>query len=885
MESNIDVSLGSEVTLRDAPSASFGRIDQYMLLSELGTGGFGSVFLAEDTVSGTRVAVKGLPPMVRNIREELENVRKNFALVSRLHHPNIAAALVLHPVRNAEYADRSVAERLRVFSGDTMMVMEFAPGVTLSQWRKQFPDGCVPQDKAEGIVRQLASALDYAHEQKIIHRDVKPSNVMIETRPDGSLVARVLDFGLAAEIRSSMGRVSQQVTDTSGTRPYMAPEQWLGRKQTAATDQYALAVLYYELLTGEVPFGSVFETGDPVVMMNVVGREPPELVESLPGRLRRAFLRAFAKDPRERYETCMDFVSARPVRRVSGWALAGAVVALGLAAAVAYVFCQRRERARQDAQAQIEVAERLRAEGAERERQAKVRMEKEEAQKAEERRAREAKVAAEEAARLEAEKSARILKEKADAEAAAAEAAREAKAVEAAAAEAKVAAAKAAEEKAAREAEAKARRIAFQRYSDAKEKVLSARQQAVSAQAAEYAAELYEKAEVDYGAMNALAREERFAEAESNAVALAEQYATARAYSLEHPLAWYARGRAAERKLDRAEALRCYRKALDGHVPDAALALGMMHLKGQVDGRPNDAEAAKMFREGALLGNAHGQYLYGGCLARARGVAFDKTAAREWMALAEIGGNQKARDYNTRAAWQISESDRKSAREILDGACDAKLGEMPGLGVCARAVEVRRHVLAAAPVSPKTSETAVAAESESTDAAPNQDDMVSRRLVGRWTCHTSCKASSSSTPNQTTSTEIDYEVEFFADGRLHTKIVSENSAAGKRESQRDGHWSFRDGRLRESWGEMTMVSDVLWRDGDSFVYKNDISEYVRLLNETSAKAKTTATSRWSASYNADDSLCSSNEMSHNGQSWTIHMVETPRLYRRQGSSR
>ena len=274
---DIDVTIGNDVTMRGGSATSVGRIDQYELLRELGGGGFGCVYLAKDTVAGVEVAVKGLPPEVRHNKEELENIRANFALVSRLYHPNIAAALVLHPAKEVSYANRDAMEKLRVFERDTMMVMEYAPGVTLSQWRKQFPEKKVPLEKALDITRQVAAALDYAHGEKIVHRDVKPSNVMIETKPDGSVVARVLDFGLAAEIRSSMGRVSREIRDTSGTRPYMAPEQWRGAKQGPATDQYALAAMFCELVTGEVPFASVFDTGDPVVMLTNVTTLPPEL--------------------------------------------------------------------------------------------------------------------------------------------------------------------------------------------------------------------------------------------------------------------------------------------------------------------------------------------------------------------------------------------------------------------------------------------------------------------------------------------------------------------------------------------------------------------------------------------------------------------------------
>ena len=303
-------SMSNDVTLRSGSGPALGRIDQYELQRELGGGGFGTVYLARDTVSGIEVAVKGLPPLVKNNREEMENIRSNFALVSRLTHTNIAKALVLHPAKDVSYLSEDVRKKLRVDSGDTLMVMEYAPGVTLSQWSKQFPEKKVPVGQALEITRQIASALDYAHERKIVHRDIKPANVMIETAGDGSVTARVLDFGLAAEIRSSMGRFSREIHDTSGTRPYMAPEQWIGGRQGPETDQYALAVLFHELVTGEVPFASVFETGDPVVMMNVVGREPFSPSKELPKAMRSALAKALAKKPEERFRSCMEMTAA-----------------------------------------------------------------------------------------------------------------------------------------------------------------------------------------------------------------------------------------------------------------------------------------------------------------------------------------------------------------------------------------------------------------------------------------------------------------------------------------------------------------------------------------------------------------------------------------------
>ena len=334
------------------------RIDHYELVRELGGGGFAAVYLARDTISGVEYAVKGLPPFVKNNQEELESIKANFALVSRLSHTNIARAHVLHQARDVRYGSEDVRRKLRVDPGDMLMVMEFAPGVTLSQWQRLCPDRKVPMAQALDVARQIASALDYAHEQKILHRDVKPANVMIETRQDGNLMARVLDFGLAAEIRTSMGRVSREIHDTSGTRPYMAPEQWLGGKQGPATDQYALAVLFHELITGEVPFSSVFETGDPVVMMNVVGREPFLAPADLPKTVRLALEKSLAKKPEERFANCGEFVGALEgtvgnphkgeLSQRRGWRkwllLAMALfVLLGVAGGVWLYFCKERQ--------------------------------------------------------------------------------------------------------------------------------------------------------------------------------------------------------------------------------------------------------------------------------------------------------------------------------------------------------------------------------------------------------------------------------------------------------------------------------------------------------------------------------------------------------------
>ena len=308
----------SMLTMRPDAGPALGRIDQYELVRKLGGGGFGVVYLARDTASGVEVALKTLHPLLKHSPEEMETLREKFAIVSRLAHPNVATALVLHPVRDVVIVDEPTRQELKLSPGDSVMVMRYAPGVTLSKWRRQFPGGIVPFDQALEVGRQIASALDHAHSERIVHRDVKPGNVMVETLAadpqghghEGKVRVRILDFGLAAEIRSSMSRVSTEQGDTSGTRPYMAPEQWAGRRQDGRTDQYALACVLYELLSGAPPFAGVFETGDPVIMRTTVLSDSPEALENLPEFANAALLRALSKDPKDRFPTCSDFVAA-----------------------------------------------------------------------------------------------------------------------------------------------------------------------------------------------------------------------------------------------------------------------------------------------------------------------------------------------------------------------------------------------------------------------------------------------------------------------------------------------------------------------------------------------------------------------------------------------
>ncbi len=331
VERAVDESLGDEKTL--SGGAVCGVVDRYELIEKLGQGGFGAVYRARDKEAGVEVALKALPTLISHSPDEIQSVRANFALVSKLVHSGIANLKHLHKI---EHPDDAAKQALGVSPGDYLVVMECVLGSTLSAWRAKFPSKQVPVEQTLEICRQIAEALDYAHSQKIIHRDVKPSNVMVgmgtkkttsnengSSEPLVPSVVKVLDFGLAAEIRSSMSRVSQEQGDSSGTRPYMAPEQWVGGRQRAQTDQYALAVLFCELVSGTVPFQSVFETGDMRLMRDVVKSESVEPLDELDAKQNSVLLRALSKNPKDRFSCCLQMMKEFSAEGVTESSLKG----------------------------------------------------------------------------------------------------------------------------------------------------------------------------------------------------------------------------------------------------------------------------------------------------------------------------------------------------------------------------------------------------------------------------------------------------------------------------------------------------------------------------------------------------------------------------------
>ena len=263
-------------------------LGRYKVLSELGQGGMGVVYKCFDEVAGITIALKALPPELSHNTMEMEDVKENFQLIHNLHHPNIASSNTLEKDST---------------TGNYYLVMECVEGEDLRRWiRQKHKEGPLTVDTILPVIRQVAAALDYAHEQKIIHRDIKPGNIMIDA--EGHV--KVLDFGLAAQIHTSMTRVSMAYHGTSGTAPYMAPEQWRGKAQGAAADQYALAVMTYEMLAGHLPF----ESTDASVLREAVLNETVEPLQGIPVYAQQALARGMSKESEARFASCSDFAMA-----------------------------------------------------------------------------------------------------------------------------------------------------------------------------------------------------------------------------------------------------------------------------------------------------------------------------------------------------------------------------------------------------------------------------------------------------------------------------------------------------------------------------------------------------------------------------------------------
>ncbi|HBJ36832.1 MAG TPA: hypothetical protein DDZ51_19165 [Planctomycetaceae bacterium] len=264
----------------------------YQLVEPIGRGGMGQVWKAQDQAGQRAVAIKLLPPELRNHEDAIQQVRESFQKVHALTHQHIGKSLAM--LSDADYGP--------------FVVMDLVLGIPLSRYARQYRQRSdqIPLKHVVDLLRPVAQALDYAHVRGVLHRDVKPENILVQTDPYFEVT--LIDFGLAATIRSTMTRFTQASADTRGTRPYMSPEQLRGnsRQWDGRTDQYSLAVVAYELLGGYLPF----ETEDDFAMMYVVLNEPVAPIETCPEAVNQVLSKGLAKERTERYENCISFIDS-----------------------------------------------------------------------------------------------------------------------------------------------------------------------------------------------------------------------------------------------------------------------------------------------------------------------------------------------------------------------------------------------------------------------------------------------------------------------------------------------------------------------------------------------------------------------------------------------
>ena len=255
-------------------------IGKYRIVGQLGRGGAGIVYKAVDETLTRDVAVKTLNPDLANT-EVMSRFRAEATILAKLNHPLIATIFELFRAEN-----------------DLLMVMEFVRGETLDKLSERL--GPIAPDRAAYLIDLILSALEHAHREGVVHRDVKPANVMVTS--EGSI--KIMDFGIARVLNAEQKTVDFRLM---GTPAYMSPEQVMGEEVDGRSDLYSVGVLFYRLLTGALPF-----TADTALsMLQRQIRDTPTPVHvhrpSLPAWCDQIVQRALAKTPADRFQSAEEF--------------------------------------------------------------------------------------------------------------------------------------------------------------------------------------------------------------------------------------------------------------------------------------------------------------------------------------------------------------------------------------------------------------------------------------------------------------------------------------------------------------------------------------------------------------------------------------------------
>src|SRR5215210_5804429 len=285
--------LASDGAARD-PMVGTVIAGKYRIDALLGRGGMGAVYRATHVMLNKTVAVKTIKPDLIDSPEMAHRFQRQARAATCLEHPNIVA------VYDLGQAD----------DGALYIAMEFVNGLNLKDAIRG--SGPMPAARIARLLTQVASALARAHRNHVVHRDLKPQNLMIATDANGQEHVKLLDFGIAKSLEE---RTTTQLTAAGyslGTPHYMAPEQASGQEVDGRADIYALGVILYEMLVGDVPFNAASAPAILVMHLNDAPEPPsrrrPDL--AIPPALEAIALRCLEKDPAQRFQTAEEFSEA-----------------------------------------------------------------------------------------------------------------------------------------------------------------------------------------------------------------------------------------------------------------------------------------------------------------------------------------------------------------------------------------------------------------------------------------------------------------------------------------------------------------------------------------------------------------------------------------------
>src|SRR5919202_1381638 len=254
--------------------------DRYTLVELLGSGGMAQVYLAHDELLDRNVALKILRDQYAEDEGFVERFKREAQSVASLSHPNIVP----------------IYDCVRSEDGAYYMAMEYVPGGMLKDRIKR--DGTLGPGAAIGVALQIADALQAAHERGVVHRDIKPQNVLVTRTGD----VKVTDFGIARAASSPLTQTSAVL----GTAGYMAPEQAMGRPVGHQSDLYSLGIVLYEMLTGGLPYSAENPIALAMKHVNETPRSPREVNPAVPEPLAALTLKLLAKRPEDRYASAAE---------------------------------------------------------------------------------------------------------------------------------------------------------------------------------------------------------------------------------------------------------------------------------------------------------------------------------------------------------------------------------------------------------------------------------------------------------------------------------------------------------------------------------------------------------------------------------------------------